>query len=419
MPELRRLVDWKAGYSSISVISIVPLLSLLPFAAVLLYTRARAFDRGLMVCAWMWTGGFVFSFAVGIANGDKFAAMYAFGGFIVPVLFGLWLASVDAPAAVLCDKISAFLLILATPIVIYGAFQFAAPPVWDRAWMEHAGIASIGLPQPFLLRPFSTLNAPGPFADFLVAVLLLNLPRLGRLKPLQIGALTLMIGVLALTSVRSAWIAFAIGVLAYVLMSPRRARNIMIFGGIAVLCALLLFNASDLLGSAQAGNNLAERFNTFTNIASDRSYMDRQQYLGATLQEALEQPLGLGLGAVGTATKLTTGGTVDFDNGYVARLVEMGYLGMLCYLATLVAALFLTFRYWRRSTRMGLHGDAAIAAALFAVQLALASLDISSDHHSNFSGLFFWMTLALACRWRGAGAFVSSSAQAGSRGRAR
>ena len=177
MPEVRRLVDWKVGYNSISVISILPLISVLPFGAAVLYARTRRIARSFAVCAWLWFGGFAFSFAVGLANGDLFAATYTFAGFLVPIFFGLWLVSVDVPTSVLFDKISGFLLVLAVPVALYGAFQYVALPAWDQAWMRHASITSIGLPQPFLLRPFSTLNGPGPFADFLVAVLLLNLPR--------------------------------------------------------------------------------------------------------------------------------------------------------------------------------------------------------------------------------------------------
>ena len=242
--------------------------------------------------------------------------------------------------------------------------------------------------------------------------MLLNLPRLGRLKPVQIGALTLMVGVLALTAVRSAWLAFAVGVFAYILMSPRRGRNIMVFAGVGILGALLIFNASNLLGSAQAGNNLLQCFSTLTNLSNDQSYTDRQQYLGTTLLTALEQPLGLGLGVVGTATKLTSGGTTDFDNGYVARLVEMGYFGTVCYLATIGAGLFYAFQYWRIASRVGRHVDASIAASLFAVQVALAGLDVSSDHHGNFSGVIFWMTLALVCQGRRGLADVSEGARA-------
>ncbi len=395
IPEVRRLVDFRLGYNSISLISIVPLLSLLPFAASFLYLRAKKLHRAMAICAWLWFGGFTCSFAVGIANGDKFATTYAFVEFVLPTLFGLWLATVDAPSAVVFDKISGFLLWLAMPIALYGVFQFVSPPPWDQAWMRHAHIVSIGLPEPFMLRPFSTLNGPGTFADFLVTVILLSLPRLGRIKPVQIAQLTLLVGTLALTMVRSSWLAFALGVLAYIVMSPRRARNLMIFAGVGILGTVLVFNASELLGSGQAGQSISRRFSSLTDISNDDSYANRQQYLGTILINALSEPIGQGLGVVGTAAKLTSGTTVDFDNGYVARLLEMGYFGTICYLATIAAGLTFAFRYWRRAKRTGLQHEAAIGASIFALQLALVGLDVSSDHHNGFSGLFFWLTLAI------------------------
>ncbi len=401
VPEVRRLIDFRFGYNSISLISIIPLVSLLPFGAALLYVRARTLDRGMAICGWLWFGGFTFSFAVGLATGDKLATTYAFVGFVLPALLGLWLAKVDAPAVLVFDKISAFLLWLATPIALYGAFQFVSPPAWDRDWMLHAHITAIGLPEPFLLRPFSTLNSPGPFADFLVAVLLLNLPRLGRIKPVQIVQLTLILATLVLTMVRSSWLACALGIFAYIVMSPKPGRNLTIFAGIGILGAFLIFNASSLLGSAQAGQDLSRRFGTLTDLSNDDSYTNRQQYLGTILDNALLQPIGQGLGVVGTAAKLSSNQTVDFDNGYVARLVEMGYFGTACYLATLGAGLVLAFRFWRRSRCLGFDHGAAIGASIFAVQLALVGLDVANDHHNDFSGIIFWLTLGIVSRHSG------------------
>jgi O-antigen ligase len=181
-------------------------------------------------------------------------------------------------------------------------------------------------------------------------------------------------------------------------MSPNRAKNLAIFSLVGVVCALLVLNAGVLLGNDQAGSDLSRRFQTLGDLQNDTSYNVRQDYFGEKLQTALSQPTGSGLGLLGTAAKLgSTQQVVDFDNGYVARLTEMGYFGTACYIATLIAGLVLAWWYWNDARRRGSPGEAAFGAAVFALQLTLAFTDISSDHHNQFSGIFFWLSLALVC----------------------
>jgi O-antigen ligase len=133
-----------------------------------------------------------------------------------------------------------------------------------------------------------------------------------------------------------------------------------------------------------------------TSLSTDQSYIDRQRIFGNALTTALQQPTGEGLGVLGVAAKLTAvGGTVDFDNGYIARLTEMGYFGFAAYLAALLVMLVYAWRRWRTYDRLDDRGDAAIAAAVVGIQAGLAFLDISGDHHNQFSGIVCWLSFAL------------------------
>lgn len=397
MPEVRRLVDWKVGFSSISIVSALPLLALAPFAIPFIYgKRLRDVDGRMLVIGWVWFGGFTFALAVAATTGSISAALYTYAQFCLPAFFALWIAALRIPLRVLYERIATFSLWLATPIALYGALQFAAPPAWDEAWMLSAKITSIGVPLPFQLRPFSTLNSPGTFADFLVAVILLNLPRLRAPKPLLLGQFALCLGVLALTMVRSNWIALVIGVVVYVVLSPGRVKNLTILAGVTVIFAVLLANVSALLGSSQAGNDISTRLDTFSNLDSDVSYNERARYWGDPLIAAATQPLGEGLGVMGTAAKLGDGGsTRDFDNGYIARFTEMGYFGTACYAFVLIAGVGLALRRHRQFGRAGDQELASIAAAVAAIQVAWLMLDVSSDHHNQLAGLFYWLSLAL------------------------
>ena len=397
-PEIRRLIDWKIGFNSISIISVVPLVALVPFAIPLVYTKRFArLDPGLQKCAWLWFGGFAFSLVVAFAQFNFFGGAYAFAEFCLPAVFGIWLATTsDVPPQVSYEKIATFCLWLGTALAAYGVIQFVVAPAWDMEWLKATNLISIGFPEAFMFRPFSTLNSPGLFGDFLTFTFLLNLPRLRKPSLPRLAQAAFILGVVILTMVRSDWVAAACGMLAFVVLSPDRLRNLMIFAGVGIVCTVLFANASSLLGSSDAGNSLSARFETFTNLGSDASYADRQTYFGETLTDAERNPLGSGLGVVGTAAKLSgTGDTKDFDNGYIARFTEMGYFGTACYLAAVFGVTIVGLRRWSALSGPSERDARSMAAGAIAVQVALIFLDISSDHHNALPGLFFWLSMAI------------------------
>ena len=253
MPGIRRLFDWRmGGFASVSLLSIVPLIALLPAAFALTYrAKLRFVDRRLAFCAWLWTGGFGFAFAVALANGGSpFAATYALAQFMLPMAFGLWVATLELPPEVLYERTADVLLWLATLLSLYAVLQFVSPPPWDVSWMLQAHIGSIGQPYPYQLRAFSTLNSPGVFTDFLDVALAVNFPRLMTARsPLRIAQFVVCIAALALTMVRTGWLGFAVAFITYIALTPHRARNLAVLGGVAVLGAVIMFNASTLLGN--------------------------------------------------------------------------------------------------------------------------------------------------------------------------
>jgi hypothetical protein len=87
LPVVHRLVDWRVGYSDQSIISVLPLLAMLPAAAIVLYTgRIGRLPKPLLACVWLWFGGFAFALGVGALSGNAVAALYSFVQFILPAL---------------------------------------------------------------------------------------------------------------------------------------------------------------------------------------------------------------------------------------------------------------------------------------------------------------------------------------------
>jgi hypothetical protein len=402
LPVLHRLVDWRVGYSDQSIISTLPLLAILPAAAIVLYTgRIGRLPKPLLACLWLWFGGFAFALGVGALAGNATASLYSFVQFILPALFATWLATTGLPAEALYERFSNFLLWLSVPLALYAALQFVAIPLWDAQWMHDAGMTFIGVPEPYQLRPFSTTNGPPQFADFIVAVIILNLPRLRRPTPMLFVQLALCVGTLALTMVRADWITLAVGVLCYIALSPQRLRNFTLIAVVAGAGVILIANASSLLGSSAAGAALQTRFSTFNDLGNDYSVNERQSYFGETLSDALQQPIGQGLGVTGSAARLSqSGADAPYDDGYIARFVEMGFFGMVCYLGALFLGIGIAFKRWLKFTRAGANEEASVIAALVSMQLVLLVLDASIDHHDNFTGLLFWLTLFWAYSWR-------------------
>lgn len=396
VPELRRVIDWKSSFSSVSLVSIVPLLSLLPAAAAFFYTaRAAKLQRPFVVAAWMWCGAFGYAYAIGLATGNAAAATYTLLGFILPMFFGMYVATMDVPIDVAYERIASFALALSVPVALYAFFQYAFPPPWDLYWIQQANLVNVGTAAAFAFRPFATLNGPGPFADFLALVLVLNLPRLRAANVLRLSAIALNVAALALTLVRADWLALALAVLVFVALGPRKFRNLSFIGVAAIALALFGSNAAALLGNSPAGIQLQSRFESLNTITTDSSFLDRQLLFGNALSTALAEPTGEGLGVTGTAAKLgARGATADFDNGYIARLTEMGYFGTLVYLLTIVLMLAYSIGRWRAANRAKDLTAASIVSAAIAIQVALVFLDVSGDHHAQLSGIFFWLSYA-------------------------
>jgi O-antigen ligase len=403
-PGLRRLVDWKTGFASISLVSALPLVAMFPAAyALIVTTRLKRVDRRLLFAAWLWFGGFAYAYAIGIFAGNLLPATYTFVEFVLPLCVGLWAAASRETIPLFYERFASVLLAVAAVLGAYAFYQFASPPPWDLAWMEQTKYVSIGIAAPFQFRPFSTMNAPGPFGDLLAAAILFNLPRMRGANVLRIAQLAIAVAALALTMVRSEWIAVAVGAVAYTVLSPGKFRNLSIMGVLALVVIVFSANASTLLGSSQAGYDVQRRFETFTDLDADTSYRERERYFGQALTTAETTPTGAGLGVLGTAAKLgAAGATVDFDNGYIARFTEMGYFGLACYLATMLFAFALAVARWRAVSRAGSRDEAALAAACVSVQAALLFLDLSSDHHNALNGLFFWLAVVMSVPARAA-----------------
>ena len=377
-PEIRRLVDYQSGWSDISPIMLAPMLVAgLTFFSALRNTQAL-FHGDLFPFGVALVGVF-FGYAVGLTRASPLPASFALLEWGMPITFGVYVVGqardYHAIRAALLWTFTGGTLLMGT----YGIVQFVAAPPWDGYWMLHSGMNSIGSPEPGAIRVFSTLNAPGPFAQILLGGLLfVGVHRRWRIVTAGVGYTSFL-----LSLVRAAWAGWAIGFVGMMAQLPRGQRVrvlwlVLSMAGVGVLAITL----TPPLRSA-----LLARVATFGNMDDDVSLQERTDFTVLAQAVVFGDPVGQGLGSTGTSTKLSTGDTTVFDNGVVNVPYVLGWFGGALYV---LAAILL----FRNGWRAGRQQDAFCAAAS-GVALGTAAQMISGNTLIGAPGLLFWGLLGV------------------------
>jgi hypothetical protein len=220
------------------------------------------------------------------------------------------------------------------------------------------------------VRVFSTLNSPGPYATVAGALLLVVIGGRDRLKlpVLAVGALGF-----TLSLVRGAWAAFALTLL----LLARRGQL-----GLGRLLLVLLL--PPLLLVAVGGpvqDVVLDRVERSAQSGTgDESLGARLSFYAETLPVVLREPVGAGLGSVGTATKLsnTQGRLTDtgnFDSGVLEFVFVLGLPAGGLLLGLLLLAVGSA---WRRSRHLDTF-DQACAAASVGIVLQLVFVNVMTS----------------------------------------
>lgn len=316
-PEARRISDWLNGsYNPRTIVSIAPMLAcmtlLLPNLRRKLYLPPVL--RNIVLCLLI---ALVFGLGVGLIQ-NGVAALYDFGNYFMPLLVLIYIA--QRPQKIQDREMWIQSLIsIAIIVSIYGWIQYTILPPWDMLWMKQVQMISIGKPEPYKLRVFSTLNAPGVASTLLMAALgPMILEK--RWRQLSWFGVLLVASTLALTMVRTSWIMLLFFLMIYIFATTGAKRWKSAFSlGFALLT--LFFVVPYLPG----GQNVASRFETFSKLGDDRSMNVRTFYSFLFLGELVNKPLGRGMGGIGQGTTLENGGKLSKDNS----IVDSGVLAIL------------------------------------------------------------------------------------------
>ncbi|HEU4648149.1 MAG TPA: O-antigen ligase family protein [Gemmatimonadales bacterium] len=364
-PFVRRLVDYRIGWEPTSPVLLAPLLvtglcglSLLRHLPKLQRRSLQPF--GLVLVA------ILGAFPLGVMHAGLPAATYGLLQWMAPIWFGFHLA-------VHWDRYPAYRRITQQAFAVgvlviglYGIWQYLSPRPWDTYWMISSQMTSIGQPQPRLIRVFSTMNSPPPFALTLLAGLILLLSTRAVVQWLAgVPGYTALL----LSLVRTAWLGWFVGLVTYAMYLSHRAR----FRILAVAGVLALIMVP-LLGREQFQEVIPARFASLKTPSQDLSYQARLAFYAGSIAEIVDHPMGLGLGTTGAATLLEEGGDQGtsqrtFDSGVLDVFRTLGWAGgaELFFGGTLL----MLAGFARRSRALNDHfADAARAIAIaFAVSM--------------------------------------------------
>jgi hypothetical protein len=388
-PFLRRVFDLQFGYHPASLLLVGPVLAT-AVSGLTLLRRAQSLRGTTYVPFLLALFALLYAYTVGLIQQPVVAASYDLLNWGGPLLFGLHLAlewrRFPRMRGVF-TKVALWGLLVTSA---YGLYQFADPPAWDRVWVYNAEMFSVGLPVPFLIRMFSTLNAPVSFAAFLVFAVLIGLPAPQRWKFL---ALALGLTVLLLTKTRSAWAAFVVGAIVLQLRQPLRALPRQ---WIALAVVLLL--AAPAITHPRVLKAVSGRAATLSRLEEDRSYRERLQITHYAVQRLKRNAAGEGLGQLGSAGKLgpsngRTPSVTALDSGPLEVFSVMGWMGGTLFTLAIIGLLIPIVRE-RRARRDAVANGAAAAV------IALLAASMFGNVFNGVAGVMFWSAVGLATAGR-------------------
>jgi hypothetical protein len=391
----RRLVDEQAGFDPANPVLLTPYLCCAWTALRLLEYWAQPAPRRLAPFLAL-LGCIAYGAVLALADGRMVSTLVDVMKWSVGPLFALYLIAERDQGDALRRVFEPTLIVAGVAMAVYGIAQFLQPASWDVTWMRGVrdmGFESVGLPEPFAVRVFSTLNSPGSFGTFLSAAIVVALKRrpvwcLAAVLPMAVG--------LALCQYRSIWAMTLLAVLMVVLSPSTVLRR-------ANVLALLL--ASFMLASTALAPRVSEalftRAATFKSLHGDESLRERLiQYREFLRHDNLL--LGEGLAINGQARRLDNRNAGYIDGAVIEIYTAMGvFVGtvFLLSLGVLIAELF--FGAGPRDPH--LYFDRAIVLTLF-LQFPIGTVHVGELGFCawSFMGLALGTRLLLADAARGA-----------------
>ena len=327
-PLVRRLADYRSGFTDPSPILLSPFLVILVTLATLYQNLPRTHRQGGLPFVLSFAGLF-YGLLLGIFLGSPIRVVKGGLESLTPVLLGFHLFVNWRNYPSYRQNIQRTFVWGVLVTGIYGMFQYLVAPEWDRFWLIKTEMLTAGTPEPLGIRVWSTMNGPLVFAVVMMAGLLLLFSYKGvlRIPASVVGYLSFL-----LSLVRTAWGGWFVGLLALFssLKSSQQMRLIVIF---IVMVALVL----PLTNIEPFSEIISARLDSFSNLETDGSSVARRETYGQLLVPALTSFLGYGIGNVPNFGR-------PLDSEIFFALFSLGWLGTIFYMGGFILLLFELFR---------------------------------------------------------------------------
>lgn len=379
-PLMRRIADYEAGWQHVSPIMLAPFLA--SALTVLVAVRYLLFDQRSSRDwpFWLVLVSIAYGLLVAVLYGRLLSGLFEALRWTIPPCVALYILfyarQAEAIGAVLTRTFGFVLPFLG----LYGILQFFLMPPWDAYWMANAPMRSIGRPEPFEVRVFSTLNSPLSLSTALTTGLLLLAarPSLG----FALRGLPAFVALL-LSLVRTAWGGLVVGVIWLFALGPIGARLKLIFAGVALALGVVA-----ILTVPQVNEMIAERVEITGSLEHDVSARARIKQYTAFPGMLDAWLFGRGLGWTGTYGHLDEFEKIIFDSALIDIMLALGIVGGAFYLWG--AGVCCVRLLWNARA----DHSALIRGSAAAVACALSQTPLGSIHQGEL-GFFVWLVLGL------------------------
>jgi hypothetical protein len=382
-PFARRLVDMAAGWDAKNIMLAAPFLVTAPMIPAILQ-RLRTLDAGAVLFPGLAALCTLYGFIVTLLRGEPVPALIGVTDWGIPLFYFFFVAVHRDRIPELLQRLPWFVTTNMLLLGSYGVWQFVDPPAWDRLWMQGVDQGPFGLPEPFLIRVFSTMNSAGPFSCWIMVLLIISFAFTSWLMPIArfSGLLAL-----AFTTVRTSWGGLAVAVLILAVSSGRRAIRYAIavaVGSLVVVGVVLLV--------PKINEVISQRIATFDDLQQDGSLLQREEEASRMQTLIADNPFGVGIGALGRGTIAAGSGEILFEGAIDDGVLEIfGSLGWLVGLVYCAALLGIALRCARAGPQFAFQQKVCFAAGV----ACLAALPLTNIV-TGVTGTLMWLMFGLA-----------------------
>jgi hypothetical protein len=366
-PLIKRLIDYRSGFDTFGGYTLTPLLvtSISLITLIQYFSRLRT-QSGLpfLLCL----GSVLYGFVIRVLRQPiawDLREILLILAWLSPILFGFHLFVHWRNYPTYRQQLQQTFFWGVLVMGVYGVLQFLVAPEWDRFFLitrrEEFNLSWMGAPVPLEIRVWSTMSNPITFSCNLMSGLLLLFMHRGLLR-IVAGVFGYLAFLLSLA--RTGWYSWVIALLLYFFSLKRQYQRRMI-----VSFMMLALVAVPLMTVEPFSSAIASRFQSFSNIEEDASYEARVEQFNQAIDFAVSEVVGQGLigyGGIPTGARTVSTTISSQDNGHLAILVSLGWIGTLPYVTGIVLLLGKLFLNSSNRNDMFIVAARAIAFASLA-----------------------------------------------------